>query len=69
MDEGEMTLLELVGKLIEQNHKVIKKIRAIGAQGLFSQYLNEGNIKRPNCTFKYCIAVNFNEYGESKYSN
>ncbi|REL27057.1 hypothetical protein DXX93_11110 [Thalassotalea euphylliae] len=69
MDESEMILLQLVGKLTKQDPKtILKNIGIIGAENLLTQYVNEASQKGQLVHIRNCIADTCKEYGELKYS-
>ncbi len=70
IDESEMILLQLVGKLTKQEPKIVlKNIGVIGAENLLAQYVSEASKNSQLIHFRNCIADIFYEYGESKYSS
>lgn len=70
MDESEIILLQLVGKLTKQDPKtILKNIGVIGAENLLAQHVSEASQKNELIHFRNCIADIFQEYGHSKYSS
>ena len=70
IDESEMILLQLVGKLTKQEPKIIlKNIGVIGAENLLAQCVSEACKNSQLSHFRSCVADTFDEYGKSKYSS